>query len=404
MKAATETFPIAKTSAGITVRIYDTSTKKRPGFTLAYYDNGQRKREQFGALDSAKKKAASVLDALTRGQTRVLKLTNRDADMHQRAVHYLKPTGVPLDIAAKHFAEAVKLLDGEDFVTEAARRYAKQKLAKLKTIPVPELVDAFIDSKKTGKKKLSADYLDGLSGKLKEFKVRFQMPVASLTAEDLQDFFDTLDCAPRTHDNKLTTIRTLTRWAKKKRYLPKTWDLLDDIEKLDTNSEDVQIYSTEEAAKLLKHAHKAIRHCIAIGCFAGLRPTELRRLDWSEVDARKDGFITVRTGKAKTKTRRVVPIQPNLLKWLKPVAKKSGPVWPHCKDYFYETLNDSATAAKVGLKYDAFRHSFASYRLAATRNAYQTALECGHDVRTVFAHYAELVKPEQAAKYFSVSP
>ena len=50
------------------------------------------------------------------------------------------------------------------------------------------------------------------------------------------------------------------------------------------------------------------------------------------------------------------------------------------------------------------RHSFVSYRLAATGNAAQTALESGHDQAVLFHHYRELVKPKDAARYFEIRP
>ena len=50
------------------------------------------------------------------------------------------------------------------------------------------------------------------------------------------------------------------------------------------------------------------------------------------------------------------------------------------------------------------RHSFVSYRLAATGNAAQTALESGHDQAILFAHYRELVKPKDAERFFAIMP
>jgi hypothetical protein len=47
---------------------------------------------------------------------------------------------------------------------------------------------------------------------------------------------------------------------------------------------------------------------------------------------------------------------------------------------------------------------FVSYRLAATGNAAQTALESGHDQTVLFAHYRELVKPKDAERFFAIMP
>ena len=50
------------------------------------------------------------------------------------------------------------------------------------------------------------------------------------------------------------------------------------------------------------------------------------------------------------------------------------------------------------------RHSFVSYRLAATGNAAQTALDSGHDQAVLFAHYREIVKPKDAERFFAIRP
>jgi hypothetical protein len=43
--------------------------------------------------------------------------------------------------------------------------------------------------------------------------------------------------------------------------------------------------------------------------------------------------------------------------------------------------------------------------MAAFKNAASTALELGHhDSRITFAHYRELVKPKEAARYWKLRP
>jgi hypothetical protein len=53
---------------------------------------------------------------------------------------------------------------------------------------------------------------------------------------------------------------------------------------------------------------------------------------------------------------------------------------------------------------NAMGHSFVSYRLAATQNAPQTALESGRDQAVLFKHYRELVRPKDAERFFSIRP
>jgi integrase len=54
---------------------------------------------------------------------------------------------------------------------------------------------------------------------------------------------------------------------------------------------------------------------------------------------------------------------------------------------------------------NALRHGFASYHLAKFKDAAKLALELGHTKQDLlFRHYRELVKPEQAEKYWSTRP
>jgi integrase len=54
---------------------------------------------------------------------------------------------------------------------------------------------------------------------------------------------------------------------------------------------------------------------------------------------------------------------------------------------------------------NALRHGFASYHLARFTDAAKLALELGHaDQELIFRNYRELVKPEQAEKYWNIRP
>ena len=145
---------------------------------------------------------------------------------------------------------------------------------------------------------------------------------------------------------------------------------------------------------------------LAIGAFAGLRTSEIERLDWQDVkfDA---GCVVVQKGKVRTKrgrARRIVPMLPNLKAWLKKVAKESGPVWPHSSPYLFELQARAAEDAKVPWKHNALRHSFISYRVATIKNVDQVALEAGNSPEMIFEHYRELVTAEAAKGWFSVVP
>jgi hypothetical protein len=53
---------------------------------------------------------------------------------------------------------------------------------------------------------------------------------------------------------------------------------------------------------------------------------------------------------------------------------------------------------------NALRHSAISYRLALMRDLPRVATEAGNSPAIVQRHYAELVKPDAAKKFFAILP
>ena len=64
------------------------------------------------------------------------------------------------------------------------------------------------------------------------------------------------------------------------------------------------------------------------------------------------------------------------------------------------------TAAKLAnWPNNGLRHSFASYRLAAIRDAPRVAMELGHtSPQMLFSTYREVVRPEEAERYWKIKP
>jgi integrase len=158
----------------------------------------------------------------------------------------------------------------------------------------------------------------------------------------------------------------------------------------------------EEFAKLLEAASERTLPYWLIGGFAGLRRAEIERLEWHDVHF-ESGRIEVPALKAKTASRRLIQMQPNLAAWLEPYKGWTGHM---CPPNLRKLLEEDRRRA--GLRKwppNALRHSFASYHLAAFDNAAKLALELGHtSEELIFRHYRELVRPEQAAKYWAIRP
>ena len=156
-------------------------------------------------------------------------------------------------------------------------------------------------------------------------------------------------------------------------------------------------------ALLEKRFAAELAPCLALAAFAGLRSEEILRLDWADIE-RRPGFIEVAAHKAKTATRRIVPIPENLARWLAIAPRNGERLWPHSKAWFFEAMRNAADNAKIKWKQNALRHSFISYRLAEIQDVNRVALEAGNSPQMIFRHYRELATPEQARTWFSISP
>ena len=67
-------------------------------------------------------------------------------------------------------------------------------------------------------------------------------------------------------------------------------------------------------------------------------------------------------------------------------------------------MRDAAAKAKVEWKVNGLRHSFITYRLAATKNVAEVAHEAGNSPTMIFRHYRELATPAQAEEWFGMKP
>ncbi len=141
---------------------------------------------------------------------------------------------------------------------------------------------------------------------------------------------------------------------------------------------------------------------LAIGAFAGVREAEIKRLNWSEVNQRR-GHIEVKSSKAKSARRRIVEMQPNLCDWLRPYAGMIGAVVPVNARKKLDAIRKDAGLMRWPK--NGLRHSFASYRLAATHDAPRVAAELGHTgPQMLYSTYRELVLPEEAQRYWKLVP
>ncbi len=175
----------------------------------------------------------------------------------------------------------------------------------------------------------------------------------------------------------------------------------DDTSRAKDRGGEIGVLKPAELSRLLDHAPAPITLFVALGAFTGMRSSEMLRLEWRDVNFER-AFITVAAEKAKTATRRLVPIHPNLSEWLEPYRGLHGRLFKSRRD----AARAIAFAKKRRLHWpnNALRHSYATYRLAATADAARVALEMGNSPQKLMTNYRELADEKEAVAWFSISP
>ncbi len=292
----------------------------------------------------------------------------------------------------------------------------------LRACTMAELVaDAIAARKRAG---LSDRHIKGMEGRLGRFNESFgTRSVATITTQEIEDWLHELELSPSSVNSYRRMLVLAFNDAIKKNFTTEN-PAAKVIQSKEVESE-VSILSPEDAEKLLQGADAEILPVVAIGLFTGLRDSELKRLDWTEVRI-KAGKVVVKASKAKSARSRSVAISENLKAWLTPHVKTSGPVWPEngrkrleaarraagfgapkevAKSIEANKTNPEKPVLKVWPE-NGMRHSFATYHLFHHKDAGALALEMGHtDCSIIFKHYRNVDATDQdAANFWNISP
>jgi integrase len=284
-------------------------------------------------------------------------------------------------------------------LTEATDFFIQYLEAVNRSCTVEQLIELFIaDRQRDG---VSLRTAQEFRSRLGQFKRAFAgRNVATIESIEVDDWLRSLGKAPLTRNNTRRVLHVMFAYALARKFCRE--NPISQIAKAKVIAEPVEVLTPEETRRLLEKAAPQIVPALAIGAFAGLRPAEISRLDWKEVRLDR-GFIEVTAKNAKTATRRLVTIQPNLRAWLEPHVRKSGPVVPTGDRILMEAARRAAGFEKWPS--NALRHSYASYHLAKFQDAAALALQMGHSTTAmIFAHYREVVTPDSADAYWTITP
>jgi integrase len=242
------------------------------------------------------------------------------------------------------------------------------------------------------------------------FAIAFNDEIQNLEPKMISDYLTGLTVAERTRRNYRNIIGYFNRWLVLRGYLAKGTDLLDGVQKYSARLHgEITTYTAEEMRRIIAAADERILPLIVLGGFAGLRHAEIQRLEWEDIDL-TEGFIEVKAHKAKTKTRRIVPIKDNLKAFLLPLEKKSGKVVTvknTSKELGVTAVKTADVANGVEAlewKHNALRHTYISARVAECADVSRVADEAGNSPQIIRTNYLKRMRPTAAAEWFAIMP
>jgi integrase len=364
-------------------------------------------RKAFADYEKAVTAATEQADRLAAGQTLACAVDNTMATVWGECQRLLQPYDVSILVAVQKFTEAIKLLDGEPYIS-TIEEGLKRRRSVLAIKTVPEAVNEF----KVWLQSSERDRRD-MFGKVDALAAKFRGPIVDLSGTEIETWISAMQTkqgeaiTKRTRFNWRNAIVRFTNFCKQRRYLPKDWEEMDYVSKGSTRVGEIEVFSPDEMAKILAHCTDRFLPFVVIGAFAGLRSAEIERLDWEDIrldDSEPHIEVKESVGDSQNKTgRRIVPVLPVLDAWLRPMMPKEGKGklsvnWP------YFSIEYLAKRAGVTWKKNALRHSFISYRVAVTKNAAQVAEEAGNSVQMIKKHYLKRTLEREAARYFNIMP
>ena len=392
------------------VKVYRTPSGERELYTISYWIDRKRKRLVFPTWEKAIEEAKTLGGQMAGGDMSIPQLSSADWAAYARARQLLDPVGVALETAAAEYADAVQKLAGRASLSAAVEFYLKRHPMGTHPKRVVEVVKECLESKRQDR--LSVRYLKQLEYDLNRFAARFKNYIGDISGVTINDWLRSLDVSPRTRNNLRGSFQVLYSFAKARRYVPKDHDELDAVALAKNLEGEIGIFRPGEFRELLAVARPEMVPSLVLGAFAGVRHAEIQRLDWQDIRM-KAGIIEIRAAKAKTASRRTIPIMPNLKKWLMRYRKESGPVCPFAnltEQFLDLTIAVNERRSKKDVEgefkwqHNGLRHSFISYRVAVVKNVAQVALEAGNSPAVIFSNYRELVTPQDAKAWFAIVP
>jgi integrase len=241
-----------------------------------------------------------------------------------------------------------------------------------------------------------------------------QRLVSEIGIEDIKRIVVVPGHAARTQNGDRRALHTFFGWCAKHNYCTNNPVQKIDPAKVEDREPEILSLASVKALLSAAMAYKdgLLVPYFALSLFAGLRPAELERIDWKEINL-TERLIVIKGEAAKLRKRRNVDISDNLMAWLLPYRTHTivGPNWRRDFDAVRRAAGFVARKSEAGgcenfLPWpdDVLRHTALSNHLAFHKHEGAAAVWAGNSPDVVQRHYKGLVTPGEAAEYWALTP
>ena len=239
--------------------------------------------------------------------------------------------------------------------------------------------------------------------------------VSEIGVEDLKKLIQKPDRSPVTFNGDRSNLHSFFAWCAKQDYCvtnPASKISPAKVERLEPT-----VLSLNKIKALLRAARDfkggVLAPYFSLALFSGLRPMELQRLNWEDIDM-ENRLLTIRGAAAKLRARRVIELTDNAVEWLERHYQKTpivGANWRRDLDsvrrivgFKGSVYRKKCDAMLQPWPADVVRHSAISYWQAHFKDEGACADRHGNSVNTVHRFYRALVTPQDAREFWQLTP
>jgi integrase len=285
---------------------------------------------------------------------------------------------------------------------EAVEHVVEWEKRRKSSVTFKVMFENFIEAKKA---KRSTAYLTALRCTLPRFVALHDRLACEISAAEIEEQLNGMTAS--VHNAFLRYLRAVFNFG-----IRRDWCQENPVKRIEMHSLKMrrEILTNPQVTALLKATVETDLELLPYHLFcilAGLRPEEVGRLQWSNVNI-EEKFIEVLDETAKMGVRRIVDMEPLLLRWLDYYIRSGGKINGSVAPANNLRKRLRAVRERAGFErwpQDAPRRSYASNWLAANHDVNRLNNLMGHtSPAMLWKHYHRAVTQKQAASFWKIEP